>query len=98
MQFGYWFETAKHLCKAGADIVVVCRSFAKAEDAAKELRGVFTGQIEGVELDLDDHGLVRGAADTIRKTHHKIGALINYASILRTLEQETDGVSERFVR
>ncbi len=63
---GIGFEAAKHLGNAGADIVLACRSVAKAEEAAKELRSLITGQVDVVQLDLGDLVSVRAAAEAIR--------------------------------
>ncbi|MFT5743208.1 MAG: NAD(P)-dependent dehydrogenase (short-subunit alcohol dehydrogenase family), partial [Paracoccaceae bacterium] len=47
---GIGFEAARHLGKAGADVVLACRSVAKAEVAAKELRSQVDGQVHVVQL------------------------------------------------
>jgi NAD(P)-dependent dehydrogenase (short-subunit alcohol dehydrogenase family) len=89
---GIGFEAAKHLGKAGADVVLACRSVAKAEDAAKELRTHVRGQVDVIHLDLSDLSSVRKAAAEIHEKYTKIDALINNAGIMQTPElKTTDG-------
>jgi NAD(P)-dependent dehydrogenase (short-subunit alcohol dehydrogenase family) len=64
---GIGFEAAKHLGKAGADTVLACRSIAKAEQAAKDLRPHVRGRVDVVQLDLSDLSSVRKAAEEILK-------------------------------
>lgn len=94
---GIGFEAAKHLGNAGADIVLACRSVAKAEEAAKELRSLVTGQVDVVQLDLGDLVSVRAAAEAIRAKHPKIHGLINNAGVMQTPQQKTaDGFEMQF--
>lgn len=94
---GIGFEAAKHLGNAGADIVLACRSVAKAEEAAKELRSLITGQVDVVQLDLGDLVSVRAAAEAIRAKHPKIHGLINNAGVMQTPQQKTaDGFEMQF--
>jgi NAD(P)-dependent dehydrogenase (short-subunit alcohol dehydrogenase family) len=85
---GIGLEAAKHLGKAGADIVLACRSVAKAEDAAKDLRALFSGQVDVVQLDLSDLVSVRTAAAAMRA---------KYAGVMQTPKQKTaDGFEMQF--
>jgi NAD(P)-dependent dehydrogenase (short-subunit alcohol dehydrogenase family) len=94
---GIGFEAAKHLGNAGGDIVLACRSVAKAEDAAKTLRTQVRGQVDVVQLDLSDLFSVRKAAEEIRAKFSKIDALINNAGIMQTPELQTaDGFEMQF--
>ncbi|MFT5797797.1 MAG: NAD(P)-dependent dehydrogenase (short-subunit alcohol dehydrogenase family) [Candidatus Azotimanducaceae bacterium] len=94
---GLGLEAAKHLGKAGADVVLACRSVVKADDAAKELRTHIKGSVDVVQLDLGDLSSVRSAAAEIREKHSKIDALINNAGIMQTPEQKTaDGFEMQF--
>lgn len=86
---GIGFEAAKHLGKAGGDVVLACRSVAKAEDAAKELRTQVLGQVEVVRLDLGDLSSVRKAAEEMHAKYNKIDALINNAGVMQTPDQKT---------
>jgi NAD(P)-dependent dehydrogenase (short-subunit alcohol dehydrogenase family) len=86
---GIGFEAAKHLGKAGADVVLACRSTAKAEVAAKELRSHVKGQVDIAQLNLSDLSSVRAATDELRSKHKKIDALINNAGVMQTPKQQT---------
>lgn len=86
---GIGFEAAKHLGKAGADVVLACRSIAKAEDAAKELRAQVEGQVDVLKLNLSDLSSVRAAADELHTKYNKIDALINNAGVMQTPKQKT---------
>jgi NAD(P)-dependent dehydrogenase (short-subunit alcohol dehydrogenase family) len=94
---GIGFEAAKHLGKAGADVVLACRSVAKAEDAAKDLRSDVRGQVDVIQLDLSDLSSVRKGAAEIREKYTKIDALINNAGIMQTPKlKTTDGFEMQF--
>lgn len=94
---GIGFEAAKFLGKAGGDIVLACRSVAKAETAATELRAVVKGQVDVVPLDLSDLTSVRTAAADLRGKYAKIDALINNAGVMQTPAQTTaDGFEMQF--
>jgi NAD(P)-dependent dehydrogenase (short-subunit alcohol dehydrogenase family) len=94
---GIGFEAAKHLGKAGADVVLACRSVPKAEDAARELRQQVKGQVDVVQLNLSDLASVRAAAEELRGKYQKIHALINNAGVMQTPEQKTaDGFEMQF--
>jgi NAD(P)-dependent dehydrogenase (short-subunit alcohol dehydrogenase family) len=94
---GIGFEAAKHLGKVGADVVLACRSLAKAEEAAMELRTHVRGKVGVVQLDLSDLPSVRKAAEDIRAKHSKIDALVNNAGIMQTPKLETsDGFELQF--
>jgi len=94
---GIGFEAAKHLGKAGADIVLACRSVEKAQDAAKELRALIVGEVDVVPLDLSDLASVRSAAQELCETHSKIDGLINNAGVMQTPKQKTtDGFEMQF--
>jgi len=94
---GIGFEAAKHLGKAGADIVLACRSVGKAEEAADELRAHIQGRVDVVHLDLGDLSSVRSAAEGIREKYVKIDALINNAGVMQTPKQKTiDGFEMQF--
>ncbi|MCF6305526.1 MAG: oxidoreductase [Rhodobacteraceae bacterium] len=86
---GIGFEAAKYLGVAGADIVMVCRSPAKAQAAQKSLAGQIKGKVDLVQMDLSDLGSVRKAAAEIRKRYSKIDGLINNAGIMQTPQSKT---------
>lgn len=94
---GIGFEAAKHLGNAGADIVLACRSVAKAENAAKDLRALISGQVDVVQLDLSDLVSVRTAAAAMWAKYTQIDCLINNAGVMQTPKQQTaDGFEMQF--
>lgn len=94
---GIGFEAAKHLGKAGADVVLACRSVPKAEDAARDLRQQVEGQVDVVQLNLSELASVRAAAEKLRGKYQKIHALINNAGVMQTPKQKTaDGFEMQF--
>jgi NAD(P)-dependent dehydrogenase (short-subunit alcohol dehydrogenase family) len=94
---GIGLEAAKHLGKAGGDIVLACRSDKKAQEAAGRLRTHVRGQVDTIQLDLSDLSSVRKAAEEIRVKYPKIDALINNAGIMQTPELQTvDGFEMQF--
>lgn len=94
---GIGFEAAKHLGKAGGDIVLACRSVAKAQAAARELRTYVRGKVDVLKLDLSDLSSVRAAAKDISEKYSKIDALINNAGIMQTPKLKTaDGFEMQF--
>lgn len=86
---GIGFEAAKMLGDRGGDIVMVCRSKAKAEAAQAELRKTVKGSINLVLMDLSDLSSVRKGAEELRGRVTKIDALINNAGIMMTPQQKT---------
>ncbi|NGX15104.1 oxidoreductase [Wenzhouxiangella sp. XN24] len=86
---GIGFDAARHLAGAGADLVLACRSVAKGEDAAEQLRKEARGSIDVVELDLSDLSSIRQAAATIREKYDKLHGLINNAGVMQTPESRT---------
>lgn len=86
---GIGFQAAKHLGKAGGDIVLACRSVAKAQAAATELHRHVQTKVDVVPLDLSDLSSVRTAAAEIRAKFNKVDALINNAGIMQTPKLKT---------
>ncbi|NOX41961.1 MAG: SDR family NAD(P)-dependent oxidoreductase [Alphaproteobacteria bacterium] len=86
---GIGFEAARYLGKAGADIVMVCRTPAKAEPAQAALASEINGKVDLVEMDLSDLSSVRKGAEEVRKICGKINGLINNAGIMQTPQSKT---------
>ncbi|WP_103654414.1 oxidoreductase [Agarilytica rhodophyticola] len=86
---GLGFETAKHLGKAGADIILACRSLEKAEKARQQLISHVNGLVEVVQLDLSDLNSVHKAAGEIHQKYEKLDGLINNAGLMQTPQQKT---------
>lgn len=77
---GYW--TALHLGRAGARVVLGCRSAARAGAALADLRAaVPAGRFEVLPLDLADLAAVRSAAEDYRSRYDRLDLLINNAGI-----------------
>ncbi|MFT6695025.1 MAG: NAD(P)-dependent dehydrogenase (short-subunit alcohol dehydrogenase family) [Paracoccaceae bacterium] len=86
---GIGFEAAVYLGKAGADIVMVCRTPSKAEAAQKALAAQIKGKVGLVQMDLSDLSSVRKAAAEVRERFSKIDGLINNAGIMQTPQTKT---------
>lgn len=86
---GIGFEAARMLGRAGGDLVLACRSPAKAEDALAHLRGDIRGAAELLQLDLADSASIRTAAEELRGRHTHIDGLINNAGIMQTPQLTT---------
>lgn len=88
---GYW--TSLHLARAGAHVVMACRSMARAEAALADLlKAVPSGQFEILQMDLSDQGSVRTAASAFLSRHQRLDILCNNAGIaLAPMERTRDG-------
>ena len=86
---GIGYEAAQILGENGGNIVMVCRSRAKGEDAQKRLAATSKGKVDLILMDLSDLSSVRRAAEELRTRHTKIDALINNAGIMMTPQQKT---------
>lgn len=88
---GYW--TALHLGRAGAQVVLGCRSVERAGAALADLRAAVPGgRFEVLPLDLADLAAVRAAADEYRAQHDRLDLLVNNAGIaLAPFSRTADG-------
>lgn len=86
---GIGFEAARHLAKAGADLVLACRDPRKADSAIRQLQTDYKSNATAVQLDLSDLTSVRAAATDLRRNHAKIDGLINNAGVMQTPKQRT---------
>ncbi|MCF6327444.1 MAG: oxidoreductase [Devosiaceae bacterium] len=86
---GIGFEAARYLGKAGADIVMVCRTPARAEPARTALASEIEGKVDLVQMDLSDLSSVRKGAAEVRKICVKIDGLINNAGIMQPPQTKT---------
>jgi len=94
---GLGFDTAVMLGKAGANVVLACRSLDKADAAKRDLEGQIKGKVGVITLDLSDLASVRSAAEEVRSTYSKIDGLINNAGIMQTPKLKTeDGFEMQF--
>ncbi len=86
---GLGYETAKYLGKAGADIILACRSAEKAKSAVAELGMHTKGIVDFLSLDLSDLSSIRSAAEEVHSKYEKLDGLINNAGIMHTPHQKT---------
>jgi NAD(P)-dependent dehydrogenase (short-subunit alcohol dehydrogenase family) len=86
---GIGFEAARHLAKAGADLVLACRDTRKADSAIRQLQTEYKSSVTAVQLDLSDLSSVRAAATELRKNNAKIDGLLNNAGVMQTPKQRT---------
>jgi len=75
-------EAASELARAGAHVVLACRSRSKAEAAAREM----SGSVEVRELDLADLASVRAFADDVEGP---VDVLVNNAGVMAVPESRT---------
>ncbi len=90
--------TARELARAGARVVIACRSLDKGEAAASEIRGEVAGAtLEVRELDLADLGSVRAFAERVRAEEPALDLLINNAGVMAPPRRLTvDGFESQF--
>ncbi len=86
---GIGFEAAKHLGKAGGNIIIAARNPKKAERAVEALKPDVTGTVDQVTLDLADLSSVRAAAEGLHARVPQLDALINNAGIMQTPQLQT---------
>ena len=86
---GLGFEASKQLLVKNANLIMLCRSTAKAEAARQILKSGASGSIEIVQCDLADLESVRRAASAVRDKVSGIDALINNAGIMMTPASKT---------
>lgn len=97
---GIGFDTARHLRRAGADVVIAARNATKGDTAVRQLQqGVSSdGNVELVSLDLASKDSIKAAADDMHKRFDDgFDAIINNAGIMHTPPRETaDGFELQF--
>src|SRR3546814_10152414 len=77
---GYW--TGLHLARKGAQVMLACRSPARAEAALATMRAAApTARIDSVPLDLADLASVRNAAAEFAGQHRRLDTLCLNAGI-----------------
>jgi len=86
---GIGFEAARHLGRAGGDIIIAARNPAKGKRAVDELGDEIKTSAKLVTLDLSDLSSVRKAADEVRTLTPKLDGLINNAGIMQTPQLQT---------
>ncbi len=84
---GIGTETARVLAKAGADVVLACRSVAAGEECAAKLRRELppgSGKLDVMTLDLADLASVRSFAAAFLATGRPLHVLVNNAGVMAT--------------
>ena len=95
---GLGLESAKALARRGAHVILACRTLAKANAAADEIRAQTpTARLEPQAVDLTDLGSVRSFAREINAHHARLDVLLNNAGIMATPYTRThDGFELQF--
>lgn len=94
---GVGLEAARCLAEHGADLVLISRNSAKADQVKTELQTRWPVQIDSITADLSDLDQVRRAAETILSRCPRIDVLINCAGLHSTKRTETkDGFETVF--
>ncbi len=91
---GLGFQTARELARAGAQVVMACRSVERGETAAKRIREEQpAAQVFVAQLDLSSLASVRTFAGQVLAAGEPVDLLINNAGImaLATRERSSDG-------
>jgi NAD(P)-dependent dehydrogenase (short-subunit alcohol dehydrogenase family) len=95
---GLGLVTARELARAGARVVLACRSVAKGEGACDTIGRASPGaQLELEELDLGELDSVRAFAERFHAAHDGLDLLINNAGVMATPRRRTaDGFELQF--
>jgi NAD(P)-dependent dehydrogenase (short-subunit alcohol dehydrogenase family) len=85
------------LGKAGAKLVLVCRSEEKARAAIKEIEAAGAKDVELLVGDMASQVDIRRVAQEFLLRHHRLDVLLNNAGVLVTSRRNTvDGIEETF--
>ena len=80
---GLGLESARALKRAGATVVLACRSPRKAESARRELlQDSSGGAVDLVDLDLSDLQSVQNCAETVQRRYGRLNLLLNNAGVM----------------
>src|SRR6516165_7167841 len=95
---GIGYYAALELAKAGADVVLACRSAAKGEEAAAKVNAEAPGRALFLPLDLADFASVQEFAAVYKERHGKLDILINNAGVmaLPTRHVTAQGYEQQF--
>lgn len=95
---GIGYYAALELAKAGAEVVMACRSAGKGEAAAARVNAAAPGRAAFMALDLADLASVHGFAAAFKEGHGKLDMLINNAGVmaLPTREVTAQGFEQQF--
>jgi NAD(P)-dependent dehydrogenase (short-subunit alcohol dehydrogenase family) len=95
---GLGLVTARELARAGARVVLACRTLDRGHAAVDEVRAaVPKAQLQLEELDLASLASVRGFAERFKATHDGLDLLINNAGVMAPPRRRTaDGFELQF--
>jgi NAD(P)-dependent dehydrogenase (short-subunit alcohol dehydrogenase family) len=95
---GLGLATARELARAGARVLIACRSTAKGDQAAASIRAVVPhAAVEVAPLDLADLSSVRAFAESHATSGSRLDLLINNAGIMAAPRRLTkDGFESQF--
>lgn len=94
---GVGLEGARHLARAGADLIIIARNKHKLDAVKKDLTDQFGIKVHPYIADFTDLSSVRATAEAIRNEHRQIDVLINNAGVHMTTRQLTrDGHETAF--
>jgi NAD(P)-dependent dehydrogenase (short-subunit alcohol dehydrogenase family) len=96
---GIGFHTARHLAKAGAEVILACRDVAKAEAARQRiLEEVPAAKLNTAWLDLANLESIRYFSDAVLKQERPLDLLINNAGVMALPRRRTtdDGFELQF--
>lgn len=94
---GLGLETARALARAGATVLLACRTAERAEAARRQLGGEAGGSLEILPLDLADLASVTAAAAEVGRRWARLDLLINNAGVMALPRQlSADGYELQF--
>ncbi len=94
---GLGLETARALARAGATVLLACRTAERAEAARRQLDGEVGGSLEILPLDLADLASVTAAAAEVGRRWARLDLLINNAGVMALPRQlSADGYELQF--
>jgi len=79
---GIGFYTALELAKAGAEVILACRSAEKGAAAAAKVNAEAPGKAKFMALDLADFASVHAFAASFKEAHGTLDILINNAGVM----------------
>jgi NAD(P)-dependent dehydrogenase (short-subunit alcohol dehydrogenase family) len=86
------FETAKQLLQQGYYVYLGCRDIKKGELAVNQLKSEGLNEVEPIEIDVNNAGSIKAAAELLTQKTKTLDVLINNAGIAGTMQAalETD--------
>jgi NAD(P)-dependent dehydrogenase (short-subunit alcohol dehydrogenase family) len=86
------FETARQLLQLGYYVYLGCRNIKKGELAVNQLKSEGLNEVEPIEIDVDNTGSIKAAAELLGQKTKTLDVLINNAGIAGTMQAafETD--------